>query len=235
MPRPDCAPRRLTVTPSPPHPFPTNLGSFSLFCPRTHPQRKPRLPCPSVDPNLHQAKTSHPFAPHYQAQVPPTIYSPSPTFICAPSVITQQPPKSLFFPDLQPGLEMGCGREGSGSSHSLPTSLATLLSHIAVFGINHVFMPPQAKCEIHACLSPLKLLRRKQKLRKVPQRKRVQKENLSKNRDPRGRREVKTQKEAMRRDELRRGGGVKRRGTENSRKIWDSKHPRGYHSYGNRQ
>ena len=98
-------------------------------------------------------------------------------------------------------LELGCGREESGSPHSLPTSFPSLLYHIAVFGINHVFMPPQAQCEYRVfLLVPFKLLWRKQKARKVLQRKRGQKENLSKNRDSGGRWLIKTQKEAVRKD-----------------------------------
>lgn len=161
---PDRSPTRLCPSTSnrdSPSSFSTR-GSFPLFRPSTRPQRKPRLHCPSVDPNLHQAKTPHPVAPHYQPQVPLITCSPKPTLIYDLSVKTQQTLKSLLFPDLQPGLELGCGREGSGSPHSSPTSLPTLLSHIAVFGINHVFMPPQAQCELRVCLLvPLKLLWRK--------------------------------------------------------------------------
>ena len=195
---PDCAPTRLC-------PSTSNrdtlfsfsaLSSFPLFCPRTRPPTKPRLHCPSVDPNLHQAKTSRD-----QPQVPPAISSPNPTLSVKTKQTLPTPPQNLHLPDLQPGLELGCGREESGSPHSLPTSFPSLLYHIAVFGINHVFMPPQAQCEHRVLLLvPFKLLWRKQKARKVLQRKRGQKENFRKNRDPGGRWLIKTQKEVVRKD-----------------------------------
>lgn len=93
--------------------------------------------------------------------------------------------------------------------------------------------------------APLKLPWRKQKPRKVPQRKRGRKENCIQNTDPGRRWETKTQKGAVRIDpkkktEMVRGRTETQRegGTENSRKIRDQNTlglSLGSHSYGHRQ